>query len=109
MASKYALVLFATIFAIVFTTLSYIMPNYSLLWLSLEVIILPVVYYLGYELIMDKQRAAFQRSIDAIRDYSAAMAAENTILKEKVYKVRKYDNHHAKEEYKSGNRSGKKS
>lgn len=53
---NYELSLFATIFAIVFTVLSYVDTVRSMMWLSLELIILPFIYVVGYEMLMDKQR-----------------------------------------------------
>jgi hypothetical protein len=66
MELKYRLFLFATTFAILFTTFVYIIPKYKMLWLSLEVIILPLIYYVGYEMMMDNQKGKFEENIDFI-------------------------------------------
>ena len=59
------LVLFATIIAITLTVCVYLFPEkYATLWLSLEVIILPTVYTLGYKYLMDKQRKGFENDIN---------------------------------------------
>ncbi len=82
MKKNYSLVIYATVFAIIFTTLSYAIPAYSPLWLSLEVIILPVIYTLGYELIIDEQKWTFSEILDNISEYSKQLEKENIKLKE---------------------------
>lgn len=59
MKPTHRLILFATIFAIIFTTMVYLTPKYKGLWFSLEVIVLPLIYYVGYEMLMDKQKEEF--------------------------------------------------
>jgi len=56
MLNRYRLIILATIVAIFFTSLVYLIPNYSNLWFSLEFIILPIVYIIGYEILMEKQK-----------------------------------------------------
>ena len=55
MLNRYTLIIIATIVAVFFTSLVYILPKYSTLWFTLEFIILPIVYIVGYELLMEKQ------------------------------------------------------
>ena len=56
MLNRYRLIILTTIVAIFFTSLVYLIPNYSNLWFSLEFIILPIVYIIGYEILMEKQK-----------------------------------------------------
>ncbi|MBU0460560.1 MAG: hypothetical protein KJ597_04430 [Nanoarchaeota archaeon] len=81
MKFKYKLILFATTFAIAFTTLIYVFSKYRMLWFSLEVIILPLIYYMGYEIMMDGQRESFNRSIDLISNEMNHLDNENKELR----------------------------
>lgn len=91
--TKYRIGLFATIFAIVFTTLIHIWEKYATLWLSLEVIILPLIYYIGYELLMSDQKEELEKELDifideieGLEDYAVSLEKENSNLKEKLRK-----------------------
>ncbi len=66
--TKYRIGIFATIFAIIFTTLINIWKNYSVLWLSLEVITLPIIYYIGYEMLMSRQKEELDREFDELSE-----------------------------------------
>ena len=81
---KYKIFLFATTFAIVFTMLIYLIPKYKMLWFSLEVIILPLIYYVGYEMMMDQQKEEFERSVDFISSKIIDLDDENKGLKLKL-------------------------
>ncbi len=83
MKSKLQLILFATSFAIVFTGLIYIVPKYDKLWLSLEVIILPIIYSIGYEALMEKQRNRMINIHTKISRKILKLEVENCILKTK--------------------------
>ena len=59
-SKKTELILLVTIFAIILTVCVYIFPTkYALMWLSLEVIIIPTLYLVSYELLMHRQRKKF--------------------------------------------------
>ncbi|MBI4453746.1 hypothetical protein HY636_03825 [Candidatus Woesearchaeota archaeon] len=90
MYTRYWIAIYATIFAIIFTALTYIMPNYAIMWLSIEVIVLPLIYYIGYEVLMNKQKANFEKSINKISNNSITLEKENKLLKEELKKYRKY-------------------
>lgn len=60
MISKNGIVLYATSFAILLTMMTYVLPEYDKLWLSLEIIILPLAYATGYECLMNRQRNKFE-------------------------------------------------
>ena len=83
--AKTDLVLFVTIFAIIFTSLVYIFPpKYVQLWLSLEIIIIPTLYLVGYELLLEKQKKMFEEKINLIEQRSKDLEHKNTELKLKL-------------------------
>lgn len=91
--SKYRIGIFATIFAIIFTTLVNIWKKYSVLWLSLEVITLPLIYYIGYEILMNKQKEDLDRDFeelaeefDSLSETAQELREENKTLKRKLRK-----------------------
>lgn len=83
MYRKYWIGLFATSYAIVFTMLVYLMSNYDKLWLSLEVIVLPIIYYMGYEILMDKQKKDFDNTLEEMYNYASELEKENARLKKR--------------------------
>ena len=62
MKSRYKLTITGTSFAAVFTTLSFLMETYAGLWLTLEAIILPAVYIIGYEMLLKSQKKVFEQN-----------------------------------------------
>ncbi len=60
------------------------MIDYAALWLSLEVIIIPVIYTVGYEMVMDRQRNRYEKAISSVEDLLIAAKLENATLKTKV-------------------------
>ena len=83
--AKTDLVLFVTVFAVVFTSLTYIFPSrYVQLWLSLEIIIIPTLYLIGYELLLEKQKKMFEEKINLIEQRSKDLEHKNTELKLKL-------------------------
>tara|TARA_Y100000310_G_C20663807_1_gene806319 strand:- start:2099 stop:2365 length:267 start_codon:yes stop_codon:yes gene_type:complete len=81
-SKKTELIMVVTIFAIILTACVYIFPSkYALLWLSLEVIIIPTLYLVGYELLIHKQRKNFERDISLIVSKVEKLEKENYRLK----------------------------
>ncbi|MFH1438990.1 MAG: hypothetical protein ABIG89_00355 [Candidatus Woesearchaeota archaeon] len=78
---KTKLILTATVFAIFLSSLVYIIPKYSVLWLTMEVIILPAVYILGYEILMDRQRKKLRK------DFNILMS-QVEFFKKKIYELK---------------------
>jgi len=66
MLNRYRLIIIATIVAVYFTSLVYLLPNYRTLWFSLEFIILPIIYIIGYEILMGKQDKFYKTEINKI-------------------------------------------
>jgi len=84
---RHKIILIATIFAICLTSLVYIIPKYSVLWLTLEVIILPVIYMVGYENLMNEQEKLFDEDTTELIDTVESLEKENFRLKEKMKKL----------------------
>ena len=57
------------------------MPKYAMMWLTIEVIVLPVIYYLGYEPMMKKQEDDFDKSFDIIFQKAYELEKENQELR----------------------------
>ncbi len=85
MLNRYRLIILATIVAIFFTSLVYLIPNYSNLWFSLEFIILPIVYVIGYEILMEKQKQ--EEDNEKNRIYRELNNLENRYLRLKNKKL----------------------
>ena len=81
MDKKIELTLMATSFAIFFAILIEVWSKYSKLLLSIEVIVLPVVYYVGYEILMKKQKKDFDELLTAVQNRGNALEAKNIQLK----------------------------
>tara|TARA_Y100000034_G_C6777485_1_gene347245 strand:+ start:575 stop:796 length:222 start_codon:yes stop_codon:yes gene_type:complete len=61
MFNKFKLIILATIIAVFFTSLVYLLPSFANLWFTLEFIILPVTYTIGYEILMKKQKQEIRK------------------------------------------------
>jgi len=83
MLNRYRLIIIATIVAVFFTSLVYLLPNYSTLWFSLEFIILPIVYIIGYEILMEKQKQIDEEEKNKINEKLNKLEIEYIKLKEK--------------------------
>ncbi len=75
---NYKLSLFATIFAIVFTVLSFMDTQRALMWLSVELIVLPFIYVVGYEMLMSKQRK------ELVAEMNKTLASLNIVEKQNL-------------------------
>jgi len=89
MNKKYEVALFATVFAMVFTVLSYIDIKRAMMWLSLEVIILPFLYVVGYEMLMDKQKQRLEEKMDQTLLSLNVLEKQNLELKHKLSIIKK--------------------
>lgn len=49
-------------------SLVYIWPSYKELWVFLQIIGLPAIYYIGYEILMDKQKKRMNENINDVHD-----------------------------------------
>ena len=59
------------------------------MWLSLEVIILPFLYVVGYEVLMDKQKQQLMVEMNKLLAKSALTEKENIELKYKLSLIKK--------------------
>jgi len=86
---NYELSLFATIFAIVFTVLSFMDTKRALMWLSLELIVLPFIYVVGYEMLMGKQRKDLIAEMNKTLLSSNILENQNLELKHELSIIKK--------------------
>ena len=89
MLNRYTLIIIATIVAVYFTSLVYILPKYSTLWFTLEFIILPIVYIVGYELLMEKQDKIYNKDINKINEESDKLGIEHEKIKKENKQLKK--------------------
>jgi len=82
MKERFELMLFAGILTIILTTCVYIFSSYDRMWLNLEVIIIPLVYIIGYEILMEKQVRYAKTDYDELNE-------EINILKRKAFALEK--------------------
>ena len=86
---NYELSLFATIFAITFTVLSFMDTARALMWLSIELIVLPFIYIVGYEMLMDKQRKELMVEMNKTLEMVNVLEKQNLELKYKFSTIKK--------------------
>lgn len=91
MLTKHKLILYATTFAIILTALTYIIPGYAALWLSLEVITLPVIYSTFYEKMMEKQKRESEMIIRQIAGEFDKIKKEKAMLKYRLEELTRDD------------------
>lgn len=88
-SKKTELIIIVTIFAIVLTTCVYVFPSkYAPLWLSLEVIIIPTLYLIGYEFLMHKQRKDFELNLSLIAEEIENLDEKVEMLEKENYRLR---------------------
>lgn len=86
---KIELIIIVTIFAVIFTTLVYISPvRYAQLWLNLEVIIIPTLYLVGYEYIIQKQKLENEYNLSLLSESITKLEKEKQMLILKLRNVR---------------------
>ena len=81
MLNKYQLIIIATIVAVYFTSLVHLTPKYAILWFSLEFIILPIIYIIGYEKLIERQNKIYNKDINKINEESSKLGAEYMKIK----------------------------
>lgn len=84
MKSKYKLIITGTSFAAVLTTMSYIMERYATLWLTLEAMILPAVYIIGYEMLMERQKRRFEKDMLKVKSTIMTLKKEADVERENI-------------------------
>ena len=60
MLNRYKLIITATLVAVYFTSLVYLLPGYRTLWFSLEFIVLPAVFIIGYEKLIEEESRIYK-------------------------------------------------
>tara|TARA_Y100000310_G_scaffold299875_1_gene335084 strand:+ start:4670 stop:4954 length:285 start_codon:yes stop_codon:yes gene_type:complete len=89
MVNRYHVTIFATCFAIFFAGLIFLFPSLNTFLFSVEVIIIPIVYYLGYELLLEDRENKFDEIIIDIEDEIDDLERENLKLK---YRLKRKSN-----------------
>lgn len=89
MLNRYKLIIIATIIAVYFTSLVYLIPAYRTLWFSLEFIILPIIYIIGYEILMERQEKFHKKEINKISEKLIKIETRYTRLLTKHMKNKK--------------------
>jgi len=96
MYKEQLLALYATSFAIVFTTLIFLNPKYSQLWFSLEIIVLPLIYTIGYQIILKREKRknnnmkkTMMKNYEKLENYTFLKEKEIVILKRKINELKK--------------------
>lgn len=88
MDNKIKLIIFATAYAVSFTALSFIWPEYKMLWVSLEIIILPLIYYGGYEILMQQQKESLEKSLQNLNAKYYNLLIQNNKLQQHLKTIR---------------------
>ena len=87
---KLTLYLFGLIYAISLGSLVYIAPEKKELWFFLEIISLPSIYMIGYEILMHKQKRGFGKDTHKImEEVNNILISENKKLKEENNFIKK--------------------
>ena len=84
MKDKYEITIFTTTLSILFVVMMQFAPNYSNLLLNLEVISLPVIYILGYEIMMEKQRFKYIQFFISLENKIQSLNKKNKKLKDMI-------------------------
>lgn len=66
MKDRYSITIFATALSIIFAVAIQFTQNYAALIMNIEIITLPVVYILGYEIMMDKQKFIYEQHLSVL-------------------------------------------
>jgi len=82
---KIELTFIVTLFAVALTTFVYIFPpQYTQLWLNLEIIIIPTMYLIGYEFMLEKQKMKFEKRFELIQQRTEELERKNAHLRLKL-------------------------
>ncbi len=92
MYTKYWISIWATVIAIIFIFLTSLIEKHATLVFSVEVILLPFIYHIGYEVMMDKQKRGFDRDLDRMTRDLERMLVEREILEDKIDKLKYEEN-----------------
>lgn len=58
---KLTLICIALAYSMFIGSLVYIWEEYKELWVFLQIVALPAIYYIGYEILMDKQKTEMEK------------------------------------------------
>ena len=83
---KLTLLLMGLVSSIILGSLVYIWKNYRELFLFLQIIILPAIYSIGYEILMEKQRKNFEQKYNHLQEKVGKIKEERDYLRKIVQK-----------------------
>ena len=87
---KYFLIVMALVYSISLGSLVYIWYDYKQLFIFLQIITLPAIYYVGYEILMEKQKNIFDKSFNEISQIVEQERNKNKENEEKIKKVSQF-------------------
>ncbi|MBI2662078.1 hypothetical protein HYX11_01320 [Candidatus Woesearchaeota archaeon] len=87
--SKLFLILMALSYSLFLGSFVYISPTYKELFIFLQIVTLPAIYAVGFEILMDKQKEEFNLSYSKLKNDFENINSERKILTENIEKNRK--------------------
>ncbi len=69
--------------------MTYLISSYDKLWLSIEIITLPVIYALGYEHIIVRQKQGFEKTMTRIITETSKLLAKLEKAKKEIATLKK--------------------
>jgi len=76
------------VYSIILGSLVYIWKDYRDLFLFLQIITLPAIYYIGYEILMEKQKKNFKSGYNKVKKELQIINLKQELLKEKTKKIK---------------------
>ncbi len=83
---KLTLLLMGLISSIILGSLVYILKDYRELFLFLQVIILPAIYSIGYEILMEKQKENFEHKYNRLQEKVSKIKEKRDYLRKIIQK-----------------------
>ncbi len=71
--------------------MTFLTPSYDKLWLSIEIITLPVIYTLSYEHFLQKQKEGFENDITKIILQTRPLVSELETAKREIETLKKVE------------------
>ena len=68
-----------------FIFLTGLSEKHALMIFSVEIVLLPMIYHIGYEVMMDKQKKGFERDIDRMKKVVRKFNSYSKELEEELF------------------------
>ncbi|MBT4446272.1 hypothetical protein HOA92_03410 [archaeon] len=91
MYTKYWVGIWATVIAVIFIFLTSLFPKYATLCFSIEVILLPMIYYIGYEVLVDKQKREFEHGFGVMHNETKRLSEYAMGLEKEIKRLKYLD------------------